>query len=381
VVTEGDAPSWLPSGSEFVYALDPRRAAVFSLPNTRVLLRDTLPFEKSILSIAVNQHRNEFAVLYRDARRDSIVEIYRYPALALTSTFRVDKILGSIRHDGKRGTFQVSVPDPRFYRWAETTGNPDLVRVGAFAGANVWDAVRTEVGLLTLVTKTSRALVLQKRDGSERTFSYSGDYARPSFSDAGDGVVETRLEDGRLVVALQRWQGVDQIPLTSGPTDAFPSLDQTGRALAFVRVNENTIVACSLEGAEAKTCRPVYADPLGPRGAVLSPDATHIAYNTVYGSSRRLRVVDLRDGKMRDLGMYSGSCSLLWSSPGALWVHSDQQGWREIETSSGESTGRTHAVSDRSCDVMPLRTNPPPPPFSVRRVGTQSFELRLAETL
>jgi hypothetical protein len=264
---------------------------------------------------------------------------------------------------------------------AELNG-PDLHRVGDLKGASIARAATSKVGLAFVTTTISRSMVARSAEGAERTLRYSGTYSRPVLSEAGDALLETYLDDGRLIIALQRWSDDRPQPLTAGPDDAFPSFAPGGNSFVYTRIDSNTIMGCGLEAGGNAACRPITIDPLGPRYTVLSPNGSAVAYQTAYGATRRIRMVSYSGGPPSDLGASSSTCPVVWSSPAGISSYDDQaRTWREVDSSTGRETGRTHTVPPtvaNPCDDKP-NYGSSPARFSLRKVDTITTGVRVVD--
>jgi hypothetical protein len=383
VITEGSFPVWLPSGTEFAYAFERKRGGMFSLPESRTLFKDTEPLEKQIQDIAVSHAGDRIAFLFLDARHESLLEVYGYPSMSLTTTARLTRPACCIAFDSHRQSLLVTVGEWGRGILTELRG-PDLYRLGEIDGANVARAVNSPMGLAFFSVLLSPSVTARSPDGTERTFRHSGAYSTPVFSQAGNALIETRSDDGRLVISIQQWNGRGLRPLTSGPEDAFPSFGPTGNFFAYVRIDRNTVMGCTLERDLNTACRPIAEDPLGPRSIVLSPDGKAVAYHTAYGASSRIRVVPTSGGLPRDLGAHSGNCPIVWSAPTRLSAYDGERHvWREIDSATGKYTGKVNSVPTTvasPCDYAP-RDPASRQHFEVRGADTVSVEIRVARDL
>jgi serine/threonine protein kinase len=380
-LTEGQMPTWLPSGKEFVYTLDSRLPAVFSFPGTRRVLPASPPLEKQVLDIAVSSGGDRIAFLFFDTRHEYTIEIYGYPSLSLLSTARLQTLVVSIGFDPRRTALQASIADSRRFIRAELTEQGDLRRLGEMYGSNIVEATHTRFGLAFLGATVSRSLEIRSPDGSEKTLPYAGAYSPPALSGSGDALMETRLEDGRLVISLQRWSAARADAVTSGPDDAYPAFAGTGK-FSYVRISSNTLMGCSLDASSNAECRPITTDPLGPRSPLPSPDGSIVAYHTAYGAGNRLRVVAFSGGEPRDLGLFTSECPVVWSSLEGLSMYDkERREWRELSARTGRPTGRTQPIAatvKTPCDE-PRRYSPLAGGFKTRQIEHQSVDLRLAQ--
>jgi len=377
-ITEGSSPSWLPSGEEFLYSFDNHRPAAFSLPKTRLLFPDSPPVEKLLQQIAVNRSGDRVAFLFMDSHRQFSVDVHGYPTMERIQHVQLAESVGGIQFDDIRGTLQLSVPDPRELILGELTSASQLVRVGKIPGTNVLNGFRTQEGIALLTATFTYSIVRDGPGGRAREYplSVSG---RADVTPAGDVLFDRRTDDGRLVIAYQRSSDAEPHILSNGPADMYPTFGPDGRTFAFIRLAEGTIVSCRM-GATGNQCRRLFADPLGPRFARLSPDGNRIAYQTTHGSASRLRIVDVQSSSMRDLGPYRSSCPPTWSSAAALWTYDrGRSQWNEIEVEHGVQTGRTAPSTqqgmDWSCDSAPALADQP---FRLHRVEDRKTEVRVA---
>jgi hypothetical protein len=385
MVTEGSSPLWLPSSNEFVYSFDRTRGGVFSLPGTRQLFPDSPPLEKHILDMAVSAAGDRIAFLFVDGRQERMLEVYSYPSMSLVTTARYKKQAYFLAFDSRRSSLLVTVADTQSSVLTELTASGDLERLAIVEGALFTRAARSKLGLAFYTTQYSRALVARSPDGSERTFRYSSAYSRPVFSEGRSALLETRLDDGRTVISLQRWGDRESRPLTSGPEDGYPSFGPGGNSFVYVRVDRNTVMGCTIEPDGTANCRPITTDALGPRHSVVSPDGSAVAYQTVYGAGKRMRIVPISGGQARDLGNYSSDCSLVWSSRSGISLYdNERREWREIDSVTGNSTGRTHPVPTATsppCEEGPRYGAATPPRLELRSADTMSFDVRIAADL
>jgi len=381
-VTEGSFPVWLPSGKEFVYSFDRRRGAMFSLPATRLLFKDTEPLEKKIQDIAVSERGDRIAFLFLDTHQASTVEVYSYPAMSLLTTARTQKTIYTVAFDTRRGSLLATVPDPARLALTEVTDSGDLDRLGQVDGTNVLWAFRSSVGLTYLTSAITRHVVARSPDGAEKTIEYAGAYSIPVFSASRTALLERRLADGRLVIAVQGWKDPDSRPLTAGPDDAYPSIEAGGRIFAYVRMESNTLMGCSTSSPQGANCHPIVADPLGPRMIALSPDGETVAYFTATGAKPRTRVVPFSGGPPRDLGAFPTTCNPVWSSRSGISYYDEAAlQWIEIDTNTGAPTGkilRATAGTGPGCDVPPAYTISD---LETKRTFTIAVDVRVADSI
>jgi len=379
-VTEGTMPAWLPSGEEFVYAFDNRRAAAFTLPKTRLLFPDSAPVEKMLQQITTTETGDKIALLFLDGKNRNSVEIYNYPSMSLVQRSPLDLAVGGMQFDSARQNLQISVPDSGVLGLAELTPRNELSRLAQISGTDILAGYRTKQGFTTLAWRFSYSVEVRWPDGQRELLgpSISG---RASVSRDHGVMFDTRLEDGRWVIAHQTTaKGKPQL-VTEGPMDMYPSFQPDGLGFVHVRVRDGAVVACRLAARDATDCRLVHADPLGPRFTTVSPDGTQVAYQTTHGTGSRLRIVSLSDGSMRDLGIYRSVCPPLWSSARALWTYEDgASNWREVEDLRGKPTGRSakHEGEGPSACDRPPQASAVPPLLTVQRLENRTTEIRTA---
>lgn len=381
LVTEGSSPEWFPSGDEFAYAFDGRRAAAFSLPKTRLLFPDSPPFERQLQSIAVNDSGDKVALLFVDSKRRASVEIYSYPSMKLLQKAQTGSFVAGMQFDSSRQSLLLSVPDPRYMAVAELDPDGNLVRIGQVKSANVIGTSRTELGLAILTSSFSRSILIRTAGTPEEVFASSGS-GRAEMAVDRSALFDKRLEDGRVVVAYRNGRTGAPRAITEGPTDLFPSFGPDGKSFVYVQVGAGTIVSCDLSSVGATNCRPAYTDALGPRFTTVSPDGQLVAYQTTHGSASRLRVLALASGTMRDLGIYRSTCPPAWSSSQGLWLHDPKSSdWREVDASTARPTGQVAESSGDGgavCDRPPRRAGTAPH-FEMRRLETQATQIRIAD--
>jgi serine/threonine protein kinase len=377
VVTEGSSPLWLPSGEEFLYAFDNRRAAAFGLPKTRMLFPDSAPFEKNLQQIAVNGTGDQVALLFVDSRRKTSLDVYQYPALKLTQHAPLEQMVGGVQFDPSRHTLQLSVTDPRLLTVAELTSDNDLVRVGAIKGIDVLGGFRTRAGF-TLVTRESTRLI-ELHEGAQTKGAFGPTVSgRGDVSGEGAIIFDQRTESGGIVISYRAPTDAEPRILTDGPNDVSPVFGPSAKTFIFVRMNQNAVMSCEL--GSPKMCRILFVDALGPAYTSASPDGLLVAYRTLHGSSSRFRILSSATGEMRDLGIYRSTCPPNWASSTTLWTNEKGSGlWTEVDAIDGRPTGRTAPASpSANCDDVPAAEGAPLR-FTLRQRQLRTTELRVAQ--
>jgi serine/threonine protein kinase len=345
-ITEGSSPSWMPSGDEFVYAFDNHRAAAFTMAKTRLLFPDSPPVDKRLLQLAVGPTGDKVALLFQDGPRRMSLETYGYPSMRPEQRVQLAHGVGNVLFDPDRHTLQLSVPDPRDMSLVELDGTAKLSRLGEMNGVNILAGYRTEPGFAFVGTTFTLDIVVRGPHGSERTL-HSSMSAWPDVSNAGDLIFDSRLDDGRSVVAFQPANDVQSSAITEGPADLFPTITGDGKSFAFVRSDQGAIVLCGLSAGKAGSCQTIHVDSSGPRFTRFSPDNRRIAYQTMHSSGGRLRVLSVDTRMMTDLGISRSICPPVWSSNSALWIREkDSSSWKELDATNGRPTGRTSPGRD-----------------------------------
>jgi serine/threonine protein kinase len=381
-VTEGTMPSWLPSGEEFLYAFDDRRAATFTLPKTRLLFPDSAPVEKKLSQIAIIDSGDKVALLFVDSRNQRIVEIYSYPSMGLIQRAALEQaVVGGVLFDPLRRTVQISVSDSGPLRLAELTPQNQLSRWAEVRGTDLLGTFRTKLGLVVITGRSSYSIAVHWPDGHRLVLGPSPS-GWPSVSADLGMLFDQRLEDRRWVIAYQAKEGASRL-LTDGPMDMYPSFEPDGRGFVHVRVRDGAVVSCKFAASEARDCHVVHTDPLGPRFTTVSPDGTQVAYQTTHGTGgSRLRILSLDDGSVRDLGIFRSACPPIWSTAKTVWAYERSSSlWRELDTVGGKPTGhlvKAEADGPSICERAPFTPSGAPTTMTVQRLESWATEIRMA---
>src|SRR5262249_30259424 len=142
------------------------------------------------------------------------------------------------------------------------------------------------------------------------------------------------------------------------------------------------IARCSMGSNE---CHDIHVDPSMPAWPAVSPDGSHVAFVTQFGTPR-LRVILATGGPASDLGPAIPACGPVWSSANDVWsfqVTGNGRAWVEMDARTGEKTGKVLplAAADQSTPDWPACSRETEqrgsPLFSSVRVEAREFsELR-----
>jgi hypothetical protein len=382
-ITTGLAPTWLPSGSEFVYSADDSHAAVFSL----AVMTSMIVNERSNMGVlvgkAVARDGKALALRYVDPAMKWHVVVHDLPSLATSSHVLFDDLLIDVAFTGERDqSLLFSLPGPTGYVLASLAlGQSQVVRRGTVPGHSL---ARPTIGVdrLALTDVVDRSDAWRVENGV-RTVRLTTDGAsyRPDLSVRGDLVVQHVGADNSSTIRLFE-KGHPARSVSSGPNDYAPRFLADGSGLLYVDGTRQTIRRCDLAG----TCRDVYTSPSAddlPAQPVASPDFSEIAFVTAIGRER-LKVLSA-NGRIRDLGPARADCVPLWSDNGHdLWVlqGSEQKlSWAEIDGMTGEVlktlpvTGELRQ-GENDCPVLA----PPPGVFRPPGAASWSNELSVIRT-
>jgi hypothetical protein len=385
VVTEGDYPQWFSSGKEILYRLDNTRAAVFALGKGQTMVSEDGASARRLYDSAVSEDGSRIAVLSTQSdRRRTTVDLYEYPSAKLIQRWFLAPEPTMISFDRVRRSWQVSSRRGRNLERCELTKGGDCSLLARLPGTDLVSSLRSELGLLLFAARPTHSTVVRSQiDGAEREY-FDDQLPPPDIADTGDALFTILREDGRQVVALQRWNERTPRPLTSGELDVHPVFASSQKAFLYVRAPDQAIVLCDLEEQAARSCRILVSDPLGPSFPRMSPDGKRLAYVTVSGATPHVRIVSLDGSSPRrdfevavDQGWY-----LRWSSSSTLWSCGHGTGWEERDATNWEPTGKRRPAIDA---VSVCQTPPPgtgqPARFDVQRTRSLTFEILLARGL
>jgi hypothetical protein len=354
MLLRGSAPEWLPNGQEFVFDLDSRHEAMFSLPTGQMtIVGDGIKTPRQLAEKAVSADGSRLAVRYFTDTSENLVVIQSIPSLDLVGQFVIppsarmlqfsstgDQVTFSL--DGSEGVAELVSAD-----WVGTA----LKTVGKVHGADVRKVLSTSAGSVIMSRKLKKDLWLDNR-GQLNRLTDDGQSDGGSISTRGDLVVQRRLLDGRYVIVFKPSNG-REVQVTNGPMDMAPSFFPDGKTWVYADYSTQSIVRCLVSN---KTCATVHSDRLTPALPVGDPNGEQMAYIS-FMNIPRLHLLSLKTGTDRDLGPVAPDCAPVWTSATRLWVTtptSHGPEWAEIDTSAGRRTGRIQAMvahSSRECEV------------------------------
>jgi Tol biopolymer transport system component len=214
----------------------------------------------------------------------------------------------------------------------------------------------------------------RKADGKTQEYEYRG---WAEFGPGGEGVFTVFTQDGRWMIAVQRFGEPQPRIVSDGPLDAFPSINPDGRTFIYNGNGGHDLYLCSLDAASSRECRILHTDPLGPMHPRLSPNGRLLAYEVSDAAGPRVRIVTLDGKQLRDMSVRSAG-PVLWTSDTTVWTcESEARMWTEIDAAAGRPTGR-RILRPEAATVC----EPPPgladlANFEVRRRSDVTTEVRL----
>jgi hypothetical protein len=383
-ITDGEGPYWLPSGDAFLYTVDYSRSAVFWIGHGPVQFATTPVGNQRVAYHALNDRGDQVAVLFRRSFPvpGTSLDVYRYPQTDLVRSIRLPwETHYRIQNDPKRETWQISMRDPERFTLCEVNEDGTCRRLLKSAEADVAGSYRSRAGLVAITGRISFSSRLSDRSGHTQEYSR---HLGIDFAPSGDAVLGLPLEDGRLVIAIQRRGESKPRIVSDGPLDVWPTFGPQGKSFVYVgRADTKSVVQCAFDG-QASDCQVIHREPLVPSCPRLSPDGAFLSYVVQDGGGQRMRIIPMHSGgPTRDLSVPVGA-NHRWTSSSRLWLcETVHKQWEEIDAVAGIRTGRTLPFpgdADQAYGCL----QPPPPladhfaDFEVTTRSRITQEIRLA---
>lgn len=354
-IVKGSLPKWLANGEEFVFDLDSRHPAVFSLPTGEMtVLSEGLSGARHLAEKAVDPSGRYMAIRYLDDAADSHIVIesqdtfepkasFMVPPSALGLGFGRDQKLTFTLY-GDHGSAELIEADWR---------GRGLARLGRISGADIVGALETTAGTIVLSRKINLDVWL---DGPDRPVRLTSDGISDggAMSARGDLLIQRFLGDRRYAIALRDVEGRERL-LTQGPMDMSPSFFADSDRWIYASYRTQQIFQCRLSTG---ACAAIHTDTSTPVWPTADPRGDRVAYETLLNASR-LRVVDLRTSLSRDMGPVLNQCPPFWVPGGRLWAMQSltpRTTWAEFDVGSGLRTGKTvtrEPTPDQPCRLPP----------------------------
>jgi len=354
-LVRGTAPRWLPNDQEFVFKLDDRHAATFSVATRRMLIvGDDVGNEFGIDEAVTDESGGLLAILYSTASFGELV-VHRLPGLELVDRVRVPTWGRSLTFDAS-GKVQFTLITADGYRRlvALDLKTHVLSNVAYFPSRDIRETLAVGSRSLAISRTLQFNLGSVSRKGEVVPLTKDGQSVHGSLSQTGQLLIQRGISGGREAIVLRNVDGTER-QLTEGPRDVTPAFFPDGEKWVFTRLGTGELVECSLS---KETCSVVHKDPLIPSFGTPSPSGREIAYVTAMNGSR-VRVLSRDSGAIRDLGP-TEPCAPIWQDEQHLWIRISDGGndtsWTEVESATGRRTGQL-----RSGRVMGGQANCPFP--------------------
>jgi serine/threonine protein kinase len=355
-IVKGSRPKWLPSGEEFVFDLDSRHPAVFSLPTGELtVLGEGLTGTRQLAEKAVDPSGRYLALRYFDDANNNRIVIEAQGTFESQATFVVPSSalrLGFVGR-GPKLTFTLYGSDGSAELIEADWRHGSIWRMGKVPGADIVGVLDTPRGAVVL----SRQIRLDAwLDASDRPvqLTHDGTSDGGAMSRRGDLLIQRFLDDRRYVIALRGAEGRDRL-LTTGPLDLSPSFFADSDRWVYSNYQTQQIFQCRLS---TSTCASLYREPSTAAWPTVDPFGERIAYVTLLNAPR-LRVLSLATSVARDLGPVLNECPPVWVPGGHLWALQStepQTTWAEFDVTAGLRTGETVSQApapDRRCQLPP----------------------------
>ena len=343
MVTRGSEPRWLPNGQEFLYSLDDKHAAVFSLPTMTFSLvpPNSSSATAALAGLTVSPLGDALGVMYIDERADYILTVHAIPNLTAVGHFRLPSATRQIEFDVAGVGMGFSVEDtPATSRWAELDWRSGRARNLARIPDSDVRAVRA-VGDSTTVfvsRRISSDAWLPDATVAGRRITSDGETYSGAISPAGDVLLGKRTADGSLMILANRADGTPA-GKSAGGRDVYPAFAPDGKTWVYVSYEKKALVLCTF-GAD--DCRTIHSNAAIPSWPVFSPDGLSIGYVSQLGVPRAY-VVSIETGRTHDLGPARKECAPVWVGFRSLWVYQGTETdrvWAEFDPIAATVTGK-----------------------------------------
>lgn len=379
-ITEGTAAVWLPSGKEFVFTFDRRRAAAYSLPSSLLLFPDPPQMDGDIKEKAVDETGTLVALLRRGGEAKDSVALHRYPSMSLERAIQLPrKAAFGLSFVGSQ--LQLSLAEGSAAELARLSQEGRLSWVGRIPSFDLHRPVRLGAGLVFESSGSHSELFVRAPDGSERLVSKGGQPANAVASGRGDVLFQSDLpESGRGIFWAPAGQP-QSYALTNGPDDAFPAFGPQGASFIYVHKPQGAVVHCALDRRKLD-CKEMFRESVAPSYPAMSPDGGAVAYYAKVGVQSRLYIASLRTGKRADLGSGPWRCAPVWESPRDIWaMDATRRRWLKFDADARRQTGELPVSSANfGCDGTP-DANRASPGYRVRVVRGSIHTIRLSNRI
>jgi len=344
-LTRGSGPVWLPNGQEFVYALDTRHAAMFSLPTREMtLVTDESDRPRLLGDYAVDPSGSRMAVLYATDDVNNLLVVHSLPGLEVLSRVPLRSTAGRLQF-GERGDVLLSGDriDGVSRIAPEDFGHPVLHNVGRMPDWDIRDVTFTGGDILVTARQLNNDLWVE-RGGEREPLTHDGVSVHGSLSKQGALLLQRRTKAGAFVIFLRLPDGSER-QVSAGPVDATPTFLPDGNTWVYAKLDAGQLIKCHIAD---QSCAPILTDKLVPAYPSGDPSGSQIAYVTLMNGAR-VRVASADGGQARDFGPASDKCAPVWTTSRRLWIATPTDGqdllWAEVDADTGKHAGPTRKVA------------------------------------
>jgi len=362
-------PVWLPDGESFVYDVDDKHVAVFSMATKRSLV---VPADTSSLYSSFHHVVGGRIVVTSFGPRGAQVDGFEYPQLTEVFHWRLPfQELDISSVDGTKYYSSVFADQTLVLTQVEPA-----MRRARFVGAIPGEAVRyplfVEDGLAFASVRRTTTLVIRTSSAEPKRVAVSDGLVYASA--CGPRIIGTQFKAGRTrsVWIDTRGKVTGSFPGADGR--ASPRCSSDGRVRFQVALGEHE----GIERCEGEVCRFIFAGPVAGQLA-LSVNEKRLAFLSGYNGGRVIKWISVDGvGGAHNVVDSGTGCRPTWSSDKLVWV-SVRKGrrviWTEIDTDSTRPTGRSFPGHHDCTDGLDDPAWPTPDPVEIA-IDTR-YQLRL----
>jgi serine/threonine protein kinase len=351
-------PVWLADGESFVYDLDEKGVGVFSMITKRSAV---VPSVTTATYTAFHEVVGGEIFVNAVERGPSATDIigFSYPHLEQVVRWRVPEMVTGLASRGA-GIYYYSSHRAIAADLVEVRSLEKRARrVGRIRGVSIERSLFVDGGLLLETPDSTSTLVFRVGGLAARRVPTSELVGLASR--CGEKIIAVRYRGRELEVVWLDNRGNVVGPVSQTRIGTYPSCSSDGSVIFYSNWGEHA----GIERCDRQGCRPILQAPAGV--LAVSPDDRRLAFTVVDSGGVTVRWMSTDGtGGVHQITETDNVCDPLWASNKNVWV-SFRKGrehvWTEIDTDTGQRTGRTFRGSNDCADGLPDPLRPVYPPI------------------